>query len=123
MNNWTIILFFWGNKQDGISAELGFAVSEDAMIDEFSERAEKEILSFCSKEKNLIGNSAGFLSKLCRNYTLVQKVIVSLIFYLFYHFFLLRLLASLWFHIDNMRLFLFFIVVSRTAGICNAGVV
>ncbi|KAI3772650.1 hypothetical protein L6452_03840 [Arctium lappa] len=59
-------------KEDGINAELGVAASEDAMLDILSERAEKEIVSGAS-EKNLIGHCAPFLSKLCRNFSLMQK--------------------------------------------------
>ncbi|XP_042451953.1 condensin complex subunit 1-like isoform X1 [Zingiber officinale] len=57
----------------GINAELGLGVSEDAIIDSLSERAEKEIVSGGSIEKNLIGYCAPFLSKLCRNLNLIQK--------------------------------------------------
>ncbi|KAL5743754.1 hypothetical protein ACOSQ2_026870 [Xanthoceras sorbifolium] len=60
-------------KENGINAELGFAASEDAMLDSLSERAEKEIVSGGSGEKNLIGQSALFLSKLCRNFSLMHK--------------------------------------------------
>ncbi|KAJ9548071.1 hypothetical protein OSB04_020614 [Centaurea solstitialis] len=59
-------------KEDGINAELGVAASEDAMLDILSERAEKEIVSG-APEKNLIGHCAPFLSKLCRNFNLMQK--------------------------------------------------
>ncbi|GAB2267149.1 Condensin-1 complex subunit CAP-D2 [Dionaea muscipula] len=58
---------------NGINAELGVASSEDAMLDSLSERAEKEIISGGSAEKNLIGYCAPFLSKLCRNFSLMQK--------------------------------------------------
>lgn len=57
-----------------INAELGFAASEDAALDALFEKAEKEIVSGGSNEKNLVGISATFLSKLCRNYGLLQKV-------------------------------------------------
>ncbi|KAK1277671.1 hypothetical protein QJS04_geneDACA016585 [Acorus gramineus] len=60
-------------KDDGISAELGLAASGDAMLDLLSERAEKEIVSGFSTEKNLISSCAPFLSKLCRNFSLMQK--------------------------------------------------
>ncbi|XP_055808723.1 condensin-1 complex subunit CAP-D2 [Solanum dulcamara] len=60
-------------KDNGINAELGLAASEDAFLDTLSERAEKEIVSGLSCEKNLIGHCAPFLSKLCRNYGLMQK--------------------------------------------------
>ncbi|XP_024017781.1 condensin complex subunit 1 [Morus notabilis] len=60
-------------KENGISAELGLAVSEDAILDMLSERAEKEIVSASLEEKNLIGHCAPFLSKLCRNFSLMQK--------------------------------------------------
>ncbi|KVI12133.1 hypothetical protein Ccrd_009460 [Cynara cardunculus var. scolymus] len=59
-------------KEDDINAELGVAASEDAVLDILSERAEKEIVSGAS-EKNLIGHCAPFLSKLCRNFSLMQK--------------------------------------------------
>lgn len=45
------------------------------MLDILSERAEKEIVYGASNEKNLIGHCAPFLSKLCRNFGLLQKVI------------------------------------------------
>ncbi|MCD7446306.1 hypothetical protein HAX54_000116 [Datura stramonium] len=60
-------------KDNGINAELGLAASEDAFLDTLSERAEKEIVSGGSCERNLIGHCAPFLSKLCRNYSLMQK--------------------------------------------------
>lgn len=63
-------------QDNGINAELGLAASEDAFLDTLSERAEKEIVSGGSRERNLIGYCAPFLSKLCRNYSLMQKVIV-----------------------------------------------
>lgn len=59
----------------GINAELGLGASEDAVIDSLSEKAEKEIVSGGSTEKNLIGYCAPFLSRLCRNLNLMQKVI------------------------------------------------
>ncbi|KAI3472260.1 hypothetical protein Pfo_029748 [Paulownia fortunei] len=62
-----------GVKDDGISSELGLAASEDAVLDSLAERAEKEIVSGGSTEKNLIGHCAPFLSKLCRNFSLMQK--------------------------------------------------
>ncbi|GAB2227931.1 hypothetical protein Droror1_Dr00009760 [Drosera rotundifolia] len=58
---------------NGINAELGVAASEDAVLDSLSERAEKEIISGGSTEKNLIGSCAPFVSKLCRNFSLMQK--------------------------------------------------
>lgn len=61
-------------QENGINAELGLAASEDAILETLSERAEKEIVSGGSAQKNLIGHSALFLSKLCRNFTLMQKV-------------------------------------------------
>lgn len=64
-------------QDNGINAELGLAASEDALLDTLSERAEKEIVSGGSREKNLIGHCMPFLSKLCRNYNLMQKVIVT----------------------------------------------
>ncbi|KAI7998661.1 Condensin complex subunit 1 [Camellia lanceoleosa] len=60
-------------KDNGINAELGLAASEDAMLDTLSDRAEKEIVSGGSTQKNLIGHCAPFLSKLCRNFSLMQK--------------------------------------------------
>ncbi|KAL2501833.1 hypothetical protein Fot_35681 [Forsythia ovata] len=60
-------------KDNGINAELGLAASEDAMLDGLAERAEKEIISGGKTEKNLIGHCASFLSKLCRNFSLMQK--------------------------------------------------
>jgi len=62
--------------QDNINAELGVSASEDAILDTLSERAEKEIVAGGSKEKYLIGLCAPFLSKLCRNFSLMQKVIL-----------------------------------------------
>ncbi|KAG1371126.1 condensin complex subunit 1 [Cocos nucifera] len=58
----------------GINAELGLGASEDAIIDSLSERAEKEIVSSGCVEKNLLGYCAPFISKLCRNFNLMQKV-------------------------------------------------
>ncbi|KAL7097778.1 hypothetical protein ACP275_10G163900 [Erythranthe tilingii] len=60
-------------KDDGINSELGLAASEDAMLDTLAERAEKEIVSSGSAEKNLIGHCAPFVSKLCRNFSVMQK--------------------------------------------------
>ncbi|CAA2991811.1 condensin complex subunit 1 [Olea europaea subsp. europaea] len=60
-------------KDNGINAELGLAASEDAMLDGLVERAEKEIISGGNTGKNLIGHSGSFLSKLCRNFSLMQK--------------------------------------------------
>ncbi|KAK4412876.1 Condensin complex subunit [Sesamum alatum] len=60
-------------KDDSINSELGLAASEDAMLDSLAERAEKEIVLGGGTEKNLIGNCAPFLSKLCRNFGLMQK--------------------------------------------------
>ncbi|XP_059668330.1 condensin-1 complex subunit CAP-D2 [Cornus florida] len=60
-------------KDNGINAELGLAGSDDAILDTLSERAEKEIVSGGSTKKNLIGNCASFLTKLCRNFGLMQK--------------------------------------------------
>lgn len=64
-------------QENGINAELGLAASEDAILDTLSERAEREIVSGDLNEKNLIGHSAPFLSKLCRNFNLMQKVITN----------------------------------------------
>ncbi|XP_020961061.1 condensin complex subunit 1 [Arachis ipaensis] len=60
-------------KDNDINAELGFTASEDAALDALFEKAEKEIISGGSNEKNLIGVCATFLSKLCRNFGLMQK--------------------------------------------------
>ncbi|KAL9240003.1 hypothetical protein vseg_014269 [Gypsophila vaccaria] len=60
-------------KDGDINAELGVAASEDAILDSLAERAEKEILSGGSHEKNLLGYCAPFLSKICRNFSLMQK--------------------------------------------------
>ncbi|MBA0561826.1 hypothetical protein Golob_018624, partial [Gossypium lobatum] len=60
-------------KDNGINAELGLAASEDAVLDTLAERAEKEIVCGSYSEKNLIGECAPFLSKLCRNFVLMQK--------------------------------------------------
>ncbi|XP_047949782.1 condensin-1 complex subunit CAP-D2 [Salvia hispanica] len=60
-------------KDDGINSELGLAASEDAMLDSLAERAEKEIISGGNAGKNLIGHCAPFLTKLCRNFSLMQK--------------------------------------------------
>lgn len=67
------------SQEDGINAELGLAASEDAVIDSLSEKAEKEIVFGNSGGKNLIGHCAPFLSRLCRNFSLMHKVNVSLI--------------------------------------------
>nr|KYP59857.1 Condensin complex subunit 1 [Cajanus cajan] len=60
-------------KDNDINAELGFAASEDAALDALFEKAEKEIVSGGSNENNLIGVCATFMSKLCRNFGLMQK--------------------------------------------------
>ncbi|KZV57861.1 condensin complex subunit 1 [Dorcoceras hygrometricum] len=60
-------------KDLGINAELGLAASDDAMLDSLAEQAEKEIVSSVSTRKNLIGHSAPFVSKLCRNFSLMEK--------------------------------------------------
>lgn len=62
-------------QEIGINAELGLTASEDAILDALSDKAEKEIVCGGSTEKNLIGHCALFLSKLCRNFSLMQKVI------------------------------------------------
>jgi len=67
-------------QDNDINAELGFAASEDAALDALFEKAEKEIVSGGSNEKNLIGICATFLSKLCKNLGLMQKVISSISF-------------------------------------------
>ncbi|EEF33221.1 condensin, putative [Ricinus communis] len=67
-------LFFYSSLQENnINAELGVAASEDAILDALSERAEQEIISSGSNEKNLIGLCVPFLSKLCRNISLMQR--------------------------------------------------
>lgn len=60
-------------KDTGINAELGVAASEDAVLDMLADRAEKEIISGNSAQKHLLGYCAPFLSKLCRNFGLMQK--------------------------------------------------
>ncbi|XP_022746480.1 condensin complex subunit 1 [Durio zibethinus] len=60
-------------KDNSINAELGLAASEEAVLDTLAEKAEKEIVSRSSSENNLIGECAPFLSKLCRNFSLMQK--------------------------------------------------
>ncbi|KAJ7972141.1 Condensin complex subunit 1 [Quillaja saponaria] len=60
-------------QDNNINAELGLAASEDAALDTLFEKAEKEIISGGSIEKNLIGPSAAFLTRLCRNFSLLQK--------------------------------------------------
>lgn len=82
-----MLLFSFLNKclhkalQDNdISKELGLAASEDAALDALFEKAEKEIISGRSDEKNLVGICTTFLSKLCRNLGLMQKVIVLIFF-------------------------------------------
>ncbi|KAH0865210.1 hypothetical protein HID58_082421 [Brassica napus] len=60
-------------ENNSINAELGLAASDDALLDTLAERAEREIVSGGSGEKNLIGDSATFLSKLCRNFSVLQK--------------------------------------------------
>jgi condensin complex subunit 1 len=72
-------------QENSINAELGFAASEDAYLDTLSDKAEKEIISGGSSEKNLIGHCALFLSKLCRNFHLMQKVIASVFLILQFH--------------------------------------
>ncbi|CAD6216815.1 unnamed protein product [Miscanthus lutarioriparius] len=61
------------SEAQGINAELGLGATIDIAIESLAERAEKEIVC-CSSEKNLIGLCGPFLSKLCRNLTLLQKV-------------------------------------------------
>ncbi|CAL5071363.1 unnamed protein product [Urochloa decumbens] len=60
------------SEAQGINAELGLGATIDIAIESLAERAEKEIVC-CSSEKNLIGYCGPFLSKLCRNLTLLQK--------------------------------------------------
>ncbi|PIA48168.1 hypothetical protein AQUCO_01400624v1, partial [Aquilegia coerulea] len=60
-------------KENGINAELGLAASDDAILDALSEKAEKEIVSGASVDKNLIGQCTPLLSKLCSNFSLMQK--------------------------------------------------
>ncbi|KAL6145156.1 hypothetical protein ACLB2K_055844 [Fragaria x ananassa] len=61
------------SKEISINAELGLTTSEDAILDTLSDKAEKEIIGGGSLERNLIGHCAPFLSKLCRNFSLMQK--------------------------------------------------
>ncbi|KAJ4756213.1 Condensin complex subunit 1 [Rhynchospora pubera] len=56
-----------------INAELGLNATVDVALDLLAERAEKEIISSGEVEKCLIGYCAPFLSKLCRNFNLLQK--------------------------------------------------
>lgn len=70
-------------QEDGINAELGLAASEDAIVDSLSEKAEKEIVFGNAGGKNLIGHCAPFLSKLCRNFSLMHKVNVCDPFYIY----------------------------------------
>lgn len=57
-----------------INAELGLNATVDVALDSLAEKAEKEIISSGEVEKCLIGHCAPFLSKLCRNFSLLQKV-------------------------------------------------
>ncbi|GJN10798.1 hypothetical protein PR202_ga28922 [Eleusine coracana subsp. coracana] len=59
------------SEAQGINAELGLGATVDIAIESLAERAEREIV--CCSEKNLIGYCGPFLSKLCRNLTLLQK--------------------------------------------------
>ncbi|XP_047316811.1 condensin-1 complex subunit CAP-D2 isoform X2 [Impatiens glandulifera] len=61
------------SKDNGMSAELGLAASDDQMLDSLAERTEKEIIADGSNDSNLIGCCAPFLSKICRNFSLMQK--------------------------------------------------
>lgn len=58
------------------------------MLDTLAERAEKEIVCGSYSEKNLIGECAPFLSKLCRNFVLMQKVhaVVFLLYFISFIF-------------------------------------
>ncbi|ERN16221.1 hypothetical protein AMTRI_Chr01g129540 [Amborella trichopoda] len=60
-------------QDNNINAELGINASDDAKLDSLSEKAEKEIVSGNNAGKNLIGLCAPVLTKLCRNFSLVQK--------------------------------------------------
>ncbi|XP_043702705.1 condensin complex subunit 1 isoform X2 [Telopea speciosissima] len=60
-------------KENSINAELGLAASEDMALDALAENAEKEIISGGSVGRCLIGHCTPFLSKLCRNFSLMQK--------------------------------------------------
>lgn len=71
------ILHLFFLQEIGINAELGLTASEDAILDTLSDKAEKEIIGGGSLERNLIGHCAPFLSKLCRNFSLMQKVILN----------------------------------------------
>lgn len=75
--SFTQLLFkpsFFYFQDAGINAELGITASEDAVLDILAEAAEKEIVSGGSNTKHLIGSCAHFLTKLCRNFGLMQKV-------------------------------------------------
>ncbi|KAL6657434.1 hypothetical protein ACP70R_005214 [Stipagrostis hirtigluma subsp. patula] len=61
------------SEAQGINAELGLGATTDIAIDSLAERAEKEIVC-SSSEKNLVGHCGPFLSKLCRNLALLQKL-------------------------------------------------
>uniref|UniRef100_A0A0D9X2G2 Condensin-1 complex subunit CAP-D2 n=1 Tax=Leersia perrieri TaxID=77586 RepID=A0A0D9X2G2_9ORYZ len=60
------------SEAQGINAELGLGATVDIAIESLAEKAEREIVSSSSK-KNLIGYCGPFLTKLCRNLTLLQK--------------------------------------------------
>ncbi|XP_048554898.1 condensin-1 complex subunit CAP-D2 [Triticum urartu] len=60
------------SEAQDINAELGLGATRDIAIEFFAEKAEREIVSY-SCEKNLLGHCGPFLSKLCRNLTLLQK--------------------------------------------------
>uniref|UniRef100_A0ACD5UJF0 Uncharacterized protein n=1 Tax=Avena sativa TaxID=4498 RepID=A0ACD5UJF0_AVESA len=59
-------------EAQGINAELGLGATIDIAVDSLAEQTEREIVSY-SCEKNLIGHCGPFLSKLCRNLTVLQK--------------------------------------------------
>ncbi|KAF0907364.1 hypothetical protein E2562_015859 [Oryza meyeriana var. granulata] len=61
------------SEAQGINAELGLGATVDIAIESLAEKAEREIVSSGSSEKNLIGHCGPFLAKLCRNLTLLQK--------------------------------------------------
>jgi hypothetical protein len=98
-------------QAQGINAELGLGATVDIAIESLGERAEREIVC-CSAEKNLIGHCGPFLSKLCRNLTLLQKVTSTLCFQNF---------LSICFHYSlQLTVSPFLNAVPRATSFCNA---
>lgn len=98
-------------QTQGINAELGLSATVDIAIESLAERAEREIVC-CSAEKNLIGHCGPFLSKLCRNLTLLQKVKSLLGFQNF---------LSIYFHYYlQLPISCFLNAVPRATSFCNA---